>query len=104
MADAHLKIKREEGRQSTGEKVREAVFGSRLQHDLSNPADLYTQQDAAAVLQLLMDILNDHFEIVEQDAIEGGVIFPRAVICEDKLAVRIKKNEEAFLSDLISHC
>jgi ubiquitin C-terminal hydrolase len=47
------------GKGSPAEQVREAIFASKLNPDLSNLANIYSQQDASAVLLLLNDIL-DH--------------------------------------------
>lgn len=59
--DLDLDTKKElfEGPDSPGERVREAIFDSHLNLDLADQEDLYTQQDAAAVVLLLNDLLGN---------------------------------------------
>lgn len=56
-----------EGAYSPGEMIREAIFSSKENQDLQDRKQIYTQQDAASIVLLINDLLNNSFQSVEID-------------------------------------
>lgn len=91
------------GKNSPAEKIREAIFLSKLNYDLSDVKKIYTQQDAAAVLLLINDLLDNSFETVEVDKAVGvdDVIAKRPSTINLKLEIPLEKGYRCNLSYLI---
>lgn len=91
------------GKNSPGEKIRETIFTSRLNSDLSNPKNIYKQQDAAAILLLINDLLDNTFNTVEVDtAIGADIVSTRPIATESKLELRLEEGSQNNLNALIN--
>lgn len=93
-----------EGEASAGEKIRKAIFDSRLNADLRGNANRYTQQDAATALLLINDLLDNTFETVEVDTpFSMDKSFARPVEENHKLEIALEKGWQYDLQTLIAH-
>ena len=91
------------GKNSPGERVREAIFKSKLEHDLSDPAKIYHQQDAGAVLLLINELLDNTVEVAEVDKSMGeiNIVASRPTEKQHKLMIPLEKDWENHLSILM---
>jgi len=94
-----------EGKNSPGERVREAIFKSKLEHDLSNPAKIYHQQDAGAVLLLINEILDNSIDVVEEDKSLGevSIVASRPPEKQHKLVIPLEEHWENHLTILMEN-
>lgn len=81
------------GENSPGERIRKAIFASKLNADLSDFKEIYTQQDASSVLLLINDLLDHSFQTVEIDTgrfKDKKIVAKRPVATNHKLELRFK--------------
>lgn len=81
------------GRNSPGERIRQAIFASKLNTDLSDFKNIYTQQDAASVVLLINDLLDNSFQTVEIDTgkvKDKKIVAKRPIVTNHKLELRFK--------------
>lgn len=81
------------GKNSPAERIRKAIFASKLNADLSDLKKIYTQQDAASVLLLINDLLDLSFKTVEIDTgkvKDKKIVAKRPTAINHKLELRFK--------------
>ena len=91
------------GRNSPAECIRKAIFTSQLNSDFNHQSNLYTQQDAASVLLLINRLLDNRFEIMEEDqALNTNFVVERPQSTDYKLVLRVQKDQNNELVHLIN--
>lgn len=88
------------GPNSPGEQVRNAIFASGLNPDLTELESLYTQQDAAAALLLINQLLDNTFKTVEVDNFEE-LFVERPIATNHKLELRLEEGWQYTLQSLL---